>query len=188
MAVAGRATAARVIAHVHRSARGQAVQADSVVFLAGAQNALFAASLCLAGPGDEVITFEPSYPTYPATLEVSGARMVRVPAPAASGCRPDLAALESRDDAAHSRGAVGDADNPSGVVLNEAELEASPRWPYRHDAVGGGRRGVRRARRRRPRAEPRRAARPSASSPSAVCPKRTRCRGGAPAGWSARTS
>ena len=52
------------------------------MYFAGAQNALFVASLCLAGPGDEVITFEPLYPTYPATIEVSGARLVRTPADA----------------------------------------------------------------------------------------------------------
>ena len=42
------------------------------MFLGGAQNAMFSASLCLAGPGDEVIALEPLYPTYPAALEVSG--------------------------------------------------------------------------------------------------------------------
>ena len=93
--VPGRELLRGAIARAHRERTGQAVEAANVIFLAGAQNALFTASLCLAGPGDEVLALEPLYPTYPATLEVSGARMVRVPAPAASGFRVDLAALES---------------------------------------------------------------------------------------------
>ena len=68
---------------------------SNVIFLAGAQNALFAASLCLAGPGDEVIAFEPLYPTYPATIEVSGARMVRAPAAPGAGFRVDPRSLEA---------------------------------------------------------------------------------------------
>ena len=85
---AGRAALRESIARAHAARSGQAVSAEQVVYFAGAQNALFVASLCLAGPGDEVLTFEPLYPTYPATIEVSGARLVRVPAGA--GWRPDL--------------------------------------------------------------------------------------------------
>jgi len=88
---AGRPALRQAIARAHAARCGQPVGADNVVYFAGAQNALFVASLCLAGPGDEVVTFEPLYPTYPATIEVSGARLLRVPA--AAGWRPDLAAL-----------------------------------------------------------------------------------------------
>ena len=88
---AGRPALRAAIARAHADRSGQAVGAENVVCFAGAQNALFVASMCLAGPGDEVITFEPLYPTYPATIEVSGARLVRAPATAA--CRPDLRAL-----------------------------------------------------------------------------------------------
>src|SRR5579862_9393619 len=82
---AGRPQLRQAIAQAHAARTGQVVTADNVVFLSGAQNALFVASLCLAGPGDEVLTFEPLYPTYPATIEASGARMVRVPVQAAPG-------------------------------------------------------------------------------------------------------
>ena len=69
---AGRPALRAAIARAHAARSGQAVGAENVVCFAGAQNALFVASMCLAGPGDEVITFEPLYPTYPATIEVSG--------------------------------------------------------------------------------------------------------------------
>src|SRR5258708_21152474 len=74
----GRQHLREAIAASHRARTGQPVDATNVIFLAGAQNALFVASLCIAAPGDEVIALEPLYPTYPATLEISGARMARV--------------------------------------------------------------------------------------------------------------
>src|SRR5580692_404095 len=44
--VAGREPLREAIARAHRARTGQAVGAANVIFLAGAQNALFAASLC----------------------------------------------------------------------------------------------------------------------------------------------
>src|ERR1700721_3707345 len=89
----GRQHLREAIAASHQARTGQPVGAANVIFLAGAQNALFVTSLCIAAPGDEVIALEPLYPSYPATLEVSGARMVRVAAPASRGFRVDLAAM-----------------------------------------------------------------------------------------------
>ena len=55
----GRDALRAAIAQAHTERTGQFVAANNVVCLAGTQNALFVASLCLAGPGDEVITFDP---------------------------------------------------------------------------------------------------------------------------------
>ena len=55
---AGRPALREAIAQTHQRRTGQAVSADNVIFLSGAQNALFAASLCVAGPGDEVLALE----------------------------------------------------------------------------------------------------------------------------------
>jgi arginine:pyruvate transaminase len=130
--VAGRDLLRQAIARAHQQRTGQPVEGANVIFLAGAQNALFAASLCLAGPGDEVIAFEPLYPTYPATLEVSGARMVRVPAPAASGFRVDLAALESAITPRTRALFFATPNNPSGAVMSEAELASIGELARRH--------------------------------------------------------
>jgi octopine/nopaline transport system ATP-binding protein len=117
---AGRPALREAIARAHQARTGQVASADHVVYLAGAQNALFVASLCLAGPGDEVLTFEPVYPTYPATIEVSGARLITVPATAA--CRPDLRALRSLITPRSRAILWASPNNPSGVVLHESEL------------------------------------------------------------------
>ncbi len=128
---AGRRAVREAIAHAHQRRSGQKVAAENVVYLAGAQNALFVSSLCLAGPGDEVLTFEPLYPTYPATIEVSGARLVRVPPTA--DCRPDLAALAAHIGPRTRALLWASPNNPSGVVLNEDELEGIAELARQHD-------------------------------------------------------
>jgi arginine:pyruvate transaminase len=120
--VPGRELLRQAIAQAHRERTGQVVDAANVIFLAGAQNALFTASLCLAGPEDEVIALEPLYPTYPATIEASGARMVRIPASAASGFRVDVAALESAITPRTRALFFASPNNPSGIVMNAADL------------------------------------------------------------------
>jgi aspartate/methionine/tyrosine aminotransferase len=127
----GRDALREAIAKAHTQRTGQAVQADNVVCLSGTQNALFVASLCLAGPGDEVITFDPLYPTYTATIEVSGARLVR--APTGPGLRPDLGALESLVTPRTRAIFWATPNNPSGVILSDSELDAIGKIAGQHD-------------------------------------------------------
>jgi arginine:pyruvate transaminase len=131
-AVAGREPLREAIAAAHRRRTGQVIDSGNVIFLAGAQNALFAASLCIAGPGDEVIAFEPLYPTYPATIEVSGARMVRVAAPPAGGFRPDLEALEVAITARTRAIFFATPNNPSGAIIHAEDLAAIGELARRH--------------------------------------------------------
>ncbi|MBS0364713.1 MAG: pyridoxal phosphate-dependent aminotransferase [Proteobacteria bacterium] len=119
------------IAQVHQARTGQPVTADNVVFLSGAQSALFVASLCLAGPGDEVLALEPYYPTYHATIEVSGARLLTIPTGA--GWRPDLDRLASMITPRTRAILWASPNNPSGMVLNEGELEVIGNLAERHD-------------------------------------------------------
>src|ERR1700723_732930 len=120
----GRQHLREAIAAAHGARTGQTVDAAQVIFLAGAQNALFVTSLCIAGPGDEVIAFEPLYPTYPATIEVSGARMVRVAAPGAGGFRPDLKALEAAINARTRAIFFATPNNPSGTIIGAEDMAA----------------------------------------------------------------
>ncbi len=128
---AGRTTVRQAIATAHSKRTGQSVQAENVVFLSGAQNALFTAALCISGPGDEIISFDPMYPTYPATLQSSGARMVR--APTSGHFRPDLSALPSLITERTRAIAWATPNNPSGVILNESELATLGRLAEQHD-------------------------------------------------------
>ena len=128
----GRQHLREAIAAAHGARTGQRVDAAQVIFLAGAQNALFVTSLCIAGPGDEVIAFEPLYPSYPATLEVSGARMVRVAAPAARGFHIDLPALEAAITPRTRALFFATPNNPSGVILSKEDLAVIGDLARRH--------------------------------------------------------
>jgi aspartate/methionine/tyrosine aminotransferase len=128
----GRPALRAAIAAAHRARTGQRVEVENVIYLSGTQNALFTASLCLAGPGDEVIALEPLYPTYPATIEVTGARMVRARAPAEGGFRVDLAALEAAITPRTRAIFYASPNNPSGVILSEAELKRIGELARRH--------------------------------------------------------
>lgn len=127
----GRGPLLEAIARTHTARSGQPVSGENVVYLAGAQNALFVASLCLAGPGDEVITFDPMYATYPATIQASGARMVR--AATGGGFRPDIGELESLVTPRTRAIFWATPANPSGVIINESELDAIATIAERHD-------------------------------------------------------
>jgi arginine:pyruvate transaminase len=129
---AGRLNLREAIARAHTRRTGQKVVADNVIFLSGAQNSLFAASLCVAGPGDEVLALEPLYPSYPATIRASGAQLVRVPAPASGGFRPDLNQLEAAITPQTRALFFATPNNPSGVILNEKELAAIGALARRH--------------------------------------------------------
>jgi len=126
----GRRPLLEAIAGAHSARSGQAVSAENVVYLAGAQNALFVASMCLAGPGDEVITFDPMYATYPATIEVSGARMIR--AATGAGFRPDIGVLESLVSPRTRAIVWTTPSNPSGVIINQDELNTIAEIARRH--------------------------------------------------------
>jgi aspartate/methionine/tyrosine aminotransferase len=129
---AGRHAVREAIAAAHMLRTGQQVSAANVIFLSGTQNALFAASMCIAGPGDEVLAMEPLYPSYPATIQASGARMVRVPAPASSGFRPDLELLEAAITPRTRALFFATPNNPSGVILSEHDLTAIGELARRH--------------------------------------------------------
>ncbi|HEX3914713.1 MAG TPA: aminotransferase class I/II-fold pyridoxal phosphate-dependent enzyme [Steroidobacteraceae bacterium] len=129
---AGRLTLRKAIAEAHQRRSGQAVNAENVIFLSGAQNALFAASMCVAGPGDEVLALEPLYPSYPATIRASGAQLVRVAARTAAGFRPDLAALEAAITARTRALFFATPNNPSGVILNPQDLAVIGELARRH--------------------------------------------------------
>jgi aspartate/methionine/tyrosine aminotransferase len=128
----GRRALREAIARAHAARTEQPVSADNVIVLAGTQNALFVASLCVAGPGDEVIAFDPMYTTYAATIEVSGARLVRARQPAERGFRPDLAGLPELISSRTRAIFFASPNNPSGVVLDQAELAVIGEIAARH--------------------------------------------------------
>lgn len=100
---------------------------------AGAQNALFAASLCLLSEGDEVVAIDPMYVTYEAYLGVSGATLVRARSGAQTGFRPDIDAIARAIGPRTRAIAFSDPNNPTGVVMDAHEVAAIAELARRHD-------------------------------------------------------
>ncbi|NNE95868.1 MAG: aminotransferase class I/II-fold pyridoxal phosphate-dependent enzyme [Acidimicrobiales bacterium] len=112
---------------------GLSLGGENVMICAGTQNGLLAAAMCLLDAGDEVIGLDPMYLTYQSTLGVTGADIVRVAQPAAGGFRPDAAAIEAAVTARTRAVVITTPNNPTGVAMTRAELEAIAEIALRHD-------------------------------------------------------
>lgn len=131
--IAGHLELRESIAARHRERSGQAITADHVITTSGAQNALFACSMCLFNPGDEVIVLQPMYVTYEATIQAPGAILVPVVLEADNGFRLKPEALESAINE-RTRGVFyASPSNPTGIALNREELGLIAQLARKHD-------------------------------------------------------
>jgi arginine:pyruvate transaminase len=107
--------------------------AENVAVVPGTQAGLFSALHCLAGPGDEVIAFDPTYATYAAVVGSVGANLVTVPLRPETGFHPDLAALAQAVSPRTRVLWINSPHNPTGAVFTRAEIEAIAALAHRHD-------------------------------------------------------
>lgn len=131
--VLGRPALREAIAAKQSRLQGIAVHANNVALVAGAQNGLFATSLCLFSQGDEVLVPEPMYLTYEACIHASGARIATIEQPAANGFRLTRAALEKAISAKTRGIALATPCNPTGNVYSREELELVAEVAREHD-------------------------------------------------------
>ncbi len=99
----------------------------------GATEAMIATLLALVNPGDEVIVFEPFYENYGPDTILADAKPVYVPLE--PGERLDLERLAAAFTPRTRAIVVNTPSNPSGRVLDRAELEAIRDLCVRHDAL-----------------------------------------------------
>ncbi|WMY12458.1 pyridoxal phosphate-dependent aminotransferase [Paraburkholderia phenoliruptrix] len=132
-AVSGRDPLRAAIAAEHARMSGCAVTAANVILTAGAQNGVFATSLCLLEAGDEVIVPEPMYLTYEACVRAAGATLVPVPVDPARAFHPDCDALEQAVTPRTKAIFFATPCNPTGAVMPRADLERIARLACQHD-------------------------------------------------------
>lgn len=100
---------------------GVVYKPDEAIMTAGGKQALFHAALALWGPGDEVITHTPGWPTLVEQIKLAGARPVTVRTSARDGfaltAETFLAAVTPSTRAI----VVNSPGNPTGALLSEAE-------------------------------------------------------------------
>lgn len=131
--IRGKQALREAIARRHRQRSGQAVDADQVTVLAGAQCALFCVAQCLLEAGDEVIVPEPMYVTYEAVFGACGARIVTVPARPENGFRVNPADVAARITPRTRALALNSPHNPTGASLPRATWEALAELCVAHD-------------------------------------------------------
>ncbi len=111
---------AAVAEHQHRF-HGLDVDPDQVLITTGATEAIAAAVLALCEPGDEVLTFQPYYDSYAATVALAGARLRSVALrPPDFGFDPDelRAAFSARTRIV----LLNTPHNPTGAVFTREQL------------------------------------------------------------------
>jgi N-succinyldiaminopimelate aminotransferase len=113
------------------------VDPDHVLVTTGATEAIASAVLALCGPGDEVVTFQPYYDSYGATVALSGATLRAVPLRPVPGggftFDPDelRAAFSARTRVV----LVNTPHNPTGTVFDRAQLTLIGELASEFDAV-----------------------------------------------------
>lgn len=112
------------IATHHRAAFGMAVDPEQVVVLPGGQCGLYAALMCVAEAGDEVLAPEPRYVTYDATIGASGARMTSLALRPDSGFQVDPEGLRAAVGPRTRAILINTPHNPTGTMLDEDSLDA----------------------------------------------------------------
>jgi len=124
---------AAVIEH-QRSCYGLELEPPEVVVTTGATEAIAGAMLGLVDPGDEVVVLEPYYDSYVAMIQIAGGvrRPVTLRAP---DFRLDLDAMEAAIGERTKLILLNTPHNPTGTVLNRAELEGVARLAIENDLV-----------------------------------------------------
>ncbi|MCO1655254.1 pyridoxal phosphate-dependent aminotransferase [Pseudonocardia humida] len=122
------------VAEHQRRFYGLDVDPDAVLVTTGATEAIAAAVLAFCDPGDEVVTFEPYYDSYAATVALASAvlRPVKL-RPPTFGFDPDelRAAFSARTKVV----LVNTPHNPTGTVLTREQLTLIGELAAEHGAV-----------------------------------------------------
>lgn len=122
------------IAARHTDVYGVPVDADSVVVTTGSSGAFLALFLAAFDAGDVVAMTRPGYPAYRNTLVGLGCEVVELDCGAQTRFQPTVAMLEALPRPPAGL-VVASPANPTGTVIDAAELAAIARWCERHDCL-----------------------------------------------------
>jgi N-succinyldiaminopimelate aminotransferase len=124
------------VAEHQRRFYGLEVDPDAVLVTTGATEAIAAAVLALCESGDEVVTFQPYYDSYAATIALAGARLRPVPLlPTGSGFDFDPDELRAAFSGRTRIVLVNTPHNPTGTVFDREQLTLIGELAAEHGAV-----------------------------------------------------
>ncbi|MCV7314499.1 aminotransferase class I/II-fold pyridoxal phosphate-dependent enzyme [Mycolicibacillus parakoreensis] len=109
------------------------VEPDDVVITTGSSGGFLLAFLACFDPGDRVAIASPGYPCYRNILTALGCEVVEVACGPATRYQPTVAMLAAAAETAPLAGViVASPANPTGTVIDPAELAAIAAWCDRH--------------------------------------------------------
>src|SRR5690606_1090262 len=115
---------------------GLDVDPDAVLITTGATEAIASAVLALCEAGDEVVTFQPYYDSYAATISLAGAQIRPVPLrPDGTGFAFDPDELRAAFSSRTRLVLVNTPHNPTGTVFDRDQLALIGELAAEHDAV-----------------------------------------------------
>jgi N-succinyldiaminopimelate aminotransferase len=107
---------------------------SEVIITTGATEGIAASLLAFAGPGDEVLTFEPFYDSYGAVIGLTGAAHVTAPL-LAPEFFPDMDALEAAFSDRTKVVLLNNPHNPTGAVFPREVLQRVVDLARKHDCL-----------------------------------------------------
>ncbi|MGF7124700.1 pyridoxal phosphate-dependent aminotransferase [Rhodococcus sp. TAF43] len=122
------------IAGYHSSRSGISVDADDVVVTTGSSGAFTLLFLAAFDAGDTVVVARPGYPAYRNTLTALGCNVIEIDCGPETRFQPTVAMLEQMDTPPAGL-IVASPANPTGTVIDPAELAALARWCEEHDTL-----------------------------------------------------
>ncbi len=113
---------------------GWDVSMENILVCQGAQNGLYSVMQTIVNPGDDVLSIDPAYPTFPAVIGGAGGNMIRVPLKHTDGqFRFDVAAAEAAVTDKTTAFLFNFPHNPTGAALNQQEAETVVAFCRRHN-------------------------------------------------------
>jgi len=132
--VAGEPALRDAIAEKYRREYGVAISRENVLVTAGAKQAVFNACQVLFEAGDEVALFCPYWVSFPEMIRLSGAVPLLVPTELETHWKPIASDLAERASD-RTRGVIlNSPNNPTGAVVEPAELASVVEWCEARDA------------------------------------------------------
>jgi aspartate aminotransferase len=111
------------------------VEPAGIIVTPGGKSALISSVLALAGPGDDVLTFDPGWVSYEPMATIAGANTLHVSLDAADNYRITREAIDKHITPNTRLMIVNSPNNPSGKVLSQDEVDAICEAAKEHDLI-----------------------------------------------------
>jgi aspartate aminotransferase len=123
------------IAKKLKTDNGIDVDVNGIIVTPGGKSALISSVLALAGPGDDILTFDPGWVSYEPMATIAGANTIHVSLDASDNYRITRDAIDRYITPNTRLMIVNSPNNPSGKVISQDEVNAICSAAKEHDVI-----------------------------------------------------